>query len=217
MTGLTGPELDLGSNDEVFWFWVRREQPPALYYCRHDQFAMSPARQTLPIQPEWLIEAMGIAPFDPALPQEGPYPLPNDRLEIRTIRNTPEGPTKKITILDGSQGWILEQRILDSHDRLLARSISSNHRRDALTGLVMPSVVQVECPPAKFSMRIDLGNVEINPRLDDRGALWAMPNYPNVRTINLADPNPNVLQPIPAPQAVIPGQPQASSSQWRQR
>lgn len=47
VSGFTGPELDLGSNDELFWFWVRREQPPALYFCRHDQFAMSPARQSL--------------------------------------------------------------------------------------------------------------------------------------------------------------------------
>ena len=30
-TGLTGTELDLGSNDDLFWFWVRREQPPAMY------------------------------------------------------------------------------------------------------------------------------------------------------------------------------------------
>ena len=222
-TGLTGPELDLGSNDEMFWFWVRREQPPTLYYCRHDQYAFSPARHTLPIQPEWLIEAMGIAPFDPALPQQGPYPPPNDRLEIRTVRDTPEGPTTKITILDGSQGWILEQRILDSRGQLLARSMSGNHRRDPLTGLVMPSVVQVDCPPARFSMRIDLGNVEINPRLDDRGGLWTMPRYPNVRLVNLADPNAMNLQPIPAPQPVAVPQPAASGqfqappAQWRPR
>jgi hypothetical protein len=188
-----------------------------LYYCRHDQFATSPARQKLPLQPEWLIEAMGTAAFDPALPHQGPYPLPNDRLEIRTIRDTPEGPTTKITILDGSQGWILEQRIVDARGQLLARSMSSNHRRDPLTNLVMPSVVQVDCPPAKFSMRIDLGTVEINPRLDNRGGLWAMPTYPNVRLVNLAEPIPNSLQPIPAPQPSAPGQPQGPSSQWRPR
>ena len=34
-TGILGEELDLGSNDELFWFWARRSQPPALYFCRH--------------------------------------------------------------------------------------------------------------------------------------------------------------------------------------
>ncbi len=64
-TLVTGPELDVGSNDELFWFWVRRAQPPATYYCRHDEFASSPVRRDLPIDPYWLIEAFGIAEFDP--------------------------------------------------------------------------------------------------------------------------------------------------------
>ena len=39
--GLTGPEVDLGSNDQFFWFWIKRSQPPAVYFCRHDQFPTS--------------------------------------------------------------------------------------------------------------------------------------------------------------------------------
>ena len=131
-TGLTGTEIDLGSNDELFWFWMRRNQPPAMYYCRHDQFATSQARQTTPFEPGWLIEALGVTEFDPALPHQGPYPLPNDRLRIDTIRNTPEGPVTKITIVDGSQGWVLEQHLFDARRRLLASSVASGHRRDPL-------------------------------------------------------------------------------------
>ena len=95
MTGLTGPELDLGSNDEVFWFWVRREQPPALYYCRHDQFAASPARQTLPIQPEWLIEAMGIAPFDPGAADRGRIHCPTIGWRSEPFATRPRGRPRK--------------------------------------------------------------------------------------------------------------------------
>ena len=54
-----GPEVDLGSNDQLFWFWIKRSQPPAIYFCRHDQFATSRARQMIPIHPNWLIEALG--------------------------------------------------------------------------------------------------------------------------------------------------------------
>ena len=57
VTPITGTEVDLGSNEELFWMWVRRNQPPALYYCRHDQFATSTARQILPVEPEWIVEA----------------------------------------------------------------------------------------------------------------------------------------------------------------
>ncbi len=191
-TGLTGTEFDVGSNDELFWFWLRRNDPPAMYYCRHDQFASSQAKQMLPFEPQWLVDAMGLAEFDPALPHQGPFPLPNDRLQIRTIRETPEGPVTKITIVDGSQGWILEQQIYDARRRLLASATASGHRRDPLSNLVMPGAVSINCPAAQFSMRIDLGSVEINRLSGDPAALWSMPNYPGAPLVNLADPN---LQP----------------------
>ena len=186
-TGLTGTELDLGSNDALFWFWLRRNEPQAVYYCRHDQFASSPARQTMPFEPGWLIEALGVVELDPGLPHQLST-LPNDRLRIDTIQNTPEGPVTKIMILDGSQGWILEQHVFDAQHRLLASSVAGQHRRDPLSGLVMPKVVSVNCPAAQFSMRINLGNVEINRLPDDSAKLWSMPSYPGAALVDLAHP-----------------------------
>ena len=147
-TGLTGRELDLGSNEQMFWFWVRRNQPPAIYYRRHDQFATCSARQLIPVEPEWLIEALGTAELDPALPYQGPTPLANDRLEIRSIRETPSGPTTKIIIIDAAQGWVLEQHIFDAENHLKASSIASGHRRDPITGLIMPATVRINVPAA---------------------------------------------------------------------
>src|SRR5262245_45035271 len=36
-TAITGAEVDLGSNDDLFWVWVRRNDPSTLFYCRHAQ------------------------------------------------------------------------------------------------------------------------------------------------------------------------------------
>ena len=44
-TSATGPEVDLGSNEEVFWFWVNRNEPPAVYFDRHSQRAGSAAQK----------------------------------------------------------------------------------------------------------------------------------------------------------------------------
>jgi hypothetical protein len=208
-TGLTGTEVDLGSNDELFWFWMHRNRPPDVYYCRHDRFAVSPARQTTPFEPQWLIEALGIAGFDPALPHQGPFPMPDDRLRIDTIRNTPDGPEKKVTIIDGSQGWVLEQYIFDPQQRLVAKSVASEHRRDPLSGLVMPKVVTITSPPAQFAMRIDLGNVEINRLGGDPAALWSMPTYPGANFVDIGDPNfrPPASPPPAAVQARRPPSP----------
>jgi hypothetical protein len=208
-----GAELDLGSNDEVFWFWMKREQPPAVYYCRHDQFAVSHTRQMLPFEPAWLIEALGVAEIDPGLPHQGPTFLPNDRLRIDTILNTPGGPVTKITIIDGSQGWILEQHLYDARRRLLASSIASGHRRDPLTNLVMPTVVEIRCPAAQLAMRIDLGNIEINRLSGDPASLWSMPSYPNTPLVDMGDPN--FRFPEPPAQAAAAGRQAAPPADWR--
>ena len=186
---LASAELDLGSNDELFWAWVKRAQPAAMLYCRHDQFAASRLRQMTPLEPEWFIEALGIAEFDPGLPHQEPRRLPGDKLEIRTIRETPQGPMMKVTVLDAAQAWILEQRLYDSQGRLVASSTTSRHRRDPATGLVMPTLVSINFPPAKVELRLDLGNVQINRLAGNPSEIWSMPNYQGYPVVDLGAPN----------------------------
>ena len=144
--------------------------------------------QMLPFEPSWLIEALGVAEIDPGLPHQGPYFLPNDRLRIDTIRNTPAGPMTKVTILDGSQGWILEQDLYDAQRRPLASSIARGHRRDPLSESGDADGRRDRCPAAQLSMRIDLGNVEINRLSGDPGALWSIPNYPDTPLVEHGRP-----------------------------
>jgi hypothetical protein len=198
-TGLTGPELDIGSNDELFWFWVRRAELPGVYFCRHDEFPTCPMRHLVPIEPEWLIEALGIAELDPALPHQGPTPLPGDRFEIRTIRETLQGPMTKATVIDGLRGWIVEQRLYDAEGRLVASATASRHGADPLNGLVVPGVVEIDCPAARLAMRIDLGNARVNRLSGDPGQLWAMPSYAGAPPIDLCGPG--VSPPGTAPAA----------------
>ncbi len=186
-TGLTGTELDLGSNDSVFWVWILR-QPP-MVYCRHDQFATSPARRIVPIEPDWLIEAIGLAEFDPALRHEGPIVHPGGRLEVRTVRPTPDGPITKQTMIDGTTAVVLSQSLFNARGALVAEAIASRHRRDPASGLILPRIVEIDSPPADFSMRLDLGNVRINPPEGISPELWAMPNPSGTPGVDLADPN----------------------------
>jgi hypothetical protein len=186
--GLTGSELDLGSNDSLFWFWVRRAEPQAVYFCRHDQFATSPARQMAPIQPDWLIEALGVSTFDMNLPLEGPYPASGGRLEIRTIKETPEGTITKRTYVDASQGWVMGQEIYNAQTMLLMGSEISNYQRDVRTGLWMPGTVKISCPSANFSMQLNLGKVEVNVPPANPTEMFTMPALQGVPTVDIGNP-----------------------------
>ena len=33
LSQFTGRELDMGSNDELFWFWIRRDSQPSVYFA----------------------------------------------------------------------------------------------------------------------------------------------------------------------------------------
>ena len=99
------PELDVGSNDELFWFWIKRNQPRAMFFCRHDRFRSSRARQMIPVNPDWLAEALGTVCLDPGLPYQGPYPLKGDLLELRVLLDTPDGQQAKRIVVDGYGPW----------------------------------------------------------------------------------------------------------------
>jgi hypothetical protein len=184
---IAGAELDLGSNDAEFWFWIRRNDPPGVYFCRHDQFAASPARQMIPIQPDWLIDALGVSTFDPSLPHQGPFLL-NGMQEIRTVKETAEGPITKITHIDPSQGWVLEQIIYDAQSRELVRSEATGYRRDPRSGLWMPRIVKVNCASANFQMQLDLGNVEINVPPASPAETFARPAMQNAPAVDIGNP-----------------------------
>lgn len=182
-----GPEVDLGSNDQLFWFWIKRSQPPALYYCRHDQYTTSQARRMIPIDPNWLIEALGTLEIDPSLAHQGPYPDKGNRIQIRTVYDTPEGSNMKVTIIDSVSAWVMEQQIYDTQGHLRARSVVEDYRRDPRTRLYVPTAVRVECPAVGFSMRIDLGEVQVNQLQGNPIELWSMPNYPGSPLVDLGN------------------------------
>lgn len=184
-----GPELDLGANEDVFWLWVRRNQPPALFFCRRDQFAVSSARQIIPVEPEWLIEAIGLTRFDPLESYEGPKPVGSGRVEIRSHKLSSLGDMTKITILDAWDGTVLEQHLYDAQGQRIATSITSKYKRDPNSGAALPRSIDVQWPTAQMSFHLDVNDWQVNAIPAENLLLWAKPDYPGYPNVDLADPN----------------------------
>jgi hypothetical protein len=194
-TLLTGPEVDLGSNDELFWFWMRRATQPAVFYCRHAQFGASLARNLLPVEPEWLIDALGLPMLDPAGEHSEPVPVGQGRLRVETRLHRPEGDLRRIIVVDEARGWVLEEHLYDAAGRHLASALLSGHRHDPLANVVLPRQVKIVWPSTRQEMTIELNNVVVNQLPGDPQQLWSMPSYAGAPPLNLADPN---LQLAPA-------------------
>jgi hypothetical protein len=187
--GMAGPEIDIGSNDEVFWFWAKRGDPAAIYFCRHDQFQYAAARQVLPVQPDWIAEALGLVYFDPTLDHRGPFPRGADQLEIHSIIPSPEGNLTKVTVLDAQHAWVLQQQIYDSRKQLLASAIASRHRYDPIAGVSLPRQVDIQLPPAQLSFRIQVVDYLVNQLSSNPQQLWSMPQIEGYPLIDLAGPS----------------------------
>jgi hypothetical protein len=191
-TAVTGSELDIGSNDDLFWLWIRRHQPPVMLYCRHDQYAQSSARRLLPIRAEWMPELLGLVQFRPEDRHDGPFPLPDGRIEIRTriasAGGGADGEMLKSTILDGTTGLVLEQHLFTVAGERLASARTTKHRVDPQSGAALPRFVEVSWPTSGIEFQLEISAISTNVPASDPGQLWQMPAYEGYQPIDLADP-----------------------------
>jgi hypothetical protein len=189
-TQLTGPELDLGSNNELFWLWAARMPEPSVYYARHDQFATSQARQMLTIEPGWLIEALGLVEIDPASVLEGPHAEGNDRVKLRTTVASAGGQYTRLLMLHPRYAWVLEQHVYDERGQLIGSAFCSGHEYHTVDGVSLPKRITVQMPQGLPRLQLDIDRWAINQPLVDAATAFELPrsqlgNYPFV---DMADP-----------------------------
>ncbi len=184
-TAVTGPEIDLGSNPELFWFWVRRNEPPALYFCRHDQFANSAAPQMLPVDPNWIGDALGLVELNPNASYEGPFPRTDGSLELRCAISTPSGPMTRVVVVDKDRAWVLEQHLYDSASAPVASAIAENFVYDPVAMVSLPRRVTLRVPKADMALAIDIGTLAVNTPAGDPAQLWSMPALDGYARVDL--------------------------------
>ncbi|MFO7908154.1 MAG: hypothetical protein ACQESR_29710 [Planctomycetota bacterium] len=198
LSQFTGRELDLGSNDELFWFWIRRAQQPGIYYARHDEFAVSPARDLIPIEPHRLPETLGLVRFEQTEHHAGPT-LRDNLLEIRSRIPSPRGDMTRVILLDATYGWIVEQHYYDASGQLLFSARASEHRYYPDDAVTMPHRVEVQVlpgQPAQLAFEIEVGRFMFNRLSGERSELWSLPTIEGVPAVDIADPD---FQPPGAP------------------
>jgi hypothetical protein len=213
-TQLLGPELDLGSNDQLFWLWAGRMPDPSLFFARHDQFAGSKARQMLAVEPAWLIEALGLVEIQPGSVIDGPHPDGHDRVQLRTTLASAGGAYTRLLMLHNKFAWVLEQQVFDERGQLAASAKSSGHEYYAIDGVSLPKRIEVQLPHAALRLQLDIDRWAINQPLPDAQTVFELPrtqlgNYP---LVDLADPSF-----VPPGGGLAPTAPQRTTQQPRPR
>ena len=201
LMGVSEMGVDVGSNEEQFWIWSKAAlpgQPPAMYWASHDQFQRSQVRQAIPLEPKWLIDALGVIQFDPSDVHHGPVMAANGRMQLFTIRQTPTGPQTRVALFSSSTGIIEQQAAYDSSNRLIAYTNSSQYRSYAEHQISLPQRIElhmIQPDGQDVKMVVDLGSFSIGTPtakalFGDPDKMWAMPDPAGVPKIDLAQVSP---------------------------
>ncbi len=187
----TGRELDMGSNDDVFWFWVRRDTQPAIYFARHSQYATSNVRDLVPVEPSRLIDSIGLIRFDPADRHDQPVARDDDRIEVRSHLPTPRGDMTRVAVIDGKYGWVLEQHLYDTTGQLLLSARASKFRFYPMDGVSLPHHIDVQVTPgqpSQMAFEVDVNSYLINRLYGEPNELWSLPDIEGYPLVNIAAP-----------------------------
>ena len=193
LLGVSELGVDVGSNAERFWFWTKVAAPgqePGIYFANHQDYRNSKFHQMIPIEPGWLIDALGFVEFRPDDRVEGPFRRPQDNnLEIRTFRQSGSNQTIRVSVIDPIYGWVSQQSIYDGSGQLIAFANSNKYRHYEELGVNLPDQIVLTAYSAdreKITIVIDASSYKLNSIYGDPDKLWSMPNPGNVRLINLS-------------------------------
>jgi hypothetical protein len=188
--GLSG--FDVGSNEKEFWIWKQAGtpgDPPALYFARHDEYATSGLQEQLQLQPDWLLDGLGLISFDPGDRHVGPNPRSDGRLEIVSYMNQGPQSTIRVATIDAKSGVVVRQTFYNQGGKRIAYVDSIQYQYLPEDQVALPKRIEIHvfAPTGEESkLSVDIGNYTLNALFGDPEKMWAMPNPPDVRRIDLS-------------------------------
>ncbi|GAA5510822.1 hypothetical protein [Novipirellula caenicola] len=175
-----GAGMDMGSNDEVFWFEVPEgvAMSKTLYYAEHAKYRQQLQRAILPVDPTWVMDALGLVQLDPSTVVNGPVKRDDGKLEIRSVIQMPDGLYQRVYLIEPSAGYVTNQFLYAPDNHLIAQSTATNHRYYDEHQCALPHQVELNLTPAMgqpLRMKITIGSYAVNQLLSGDPQLFTMP------------------------------------------
>jgi len=159
------PVVDLGSNDQEFWYWVKDKQTPYLYHCSYADLARGTVRLPFPFQPDMVLTALGLGTYDPG---RNYRVNPSSRfLELIEDTVTPDGKTvDKVTVFNrmevrGTEPQVVAHALRTKQGQLICTATIKRVTIDSASGAIVPQHVVVVWPVEKVQMEMRLQNIRV--------------------------------------------------------
>lgn len=171
-----GKETDIGSNQDYFWFWSKRMQPPALFYSSHVNLYKTNLRT--PFHPVWMMDIIGINSINlkDAL-------VFKHKDNIVVSRNDISVTGKRITrvyLIDPQKMAFCGHYIYDKHDQIIVSAeIFEYHEVD---GYFLPKKITINWFEENIQVKWVLQKPAINKTININS--WIMPHISNKIDLN---------------------------------
>jgi hypothetical protein len=189
---LGSQQVDLGSNDQEFWYWIGKADPPYLFHCSYADFPRASGRMPFPFQPDWIMEAMGIGEYGPA----EKYQVVDRGKTLELVEQTvsPAGErVRKVTVFNrtqtrGADPQVLAHMLQDANGKEICGAYVSEVRQDPATGAILPHRIRLVYPTERIELKLKLDEVAVNRPIDAQrtALLFSRPNLSNVQAFDLA-------------------------------
>jgi hypothetical protein len=189
-------EIDIGSNDREFWYWIAKAEPARQFYCSYKDLAGRRARKLpFPFPPDWIMEALGLAAYGP--PER--YTLMTGSGEVTLVEatRTPDGkPLRKLIVMKrkpvrSPAPQVVQYLLQDgtSGREICSARITETQVDDGGSGKagILPRRMEfrwVLPDERRLKLAMKLDGMEVNPRI--KSELFVRRPIQGVRSCNLA-------------------------------
>ncbi|MFO0814874.1 MAG: hypothetical protein U0796_16765 [Gemmatales bacterium] len=154
-------EADLGSNDQEFWFYMKRNDPPDLFFCSYND--LPSAQIKLPLQPDWIAEALCVQELNPAEYEMFQF---KSGVELRKrITSNGEQLVKCILIANSgpNSGRVVMHRLVRANNQEIWRAEITEYQLQKDVGnYAIPYQVKITCPEHKVVVELKIKNCKVN-------------------------------------------------------
>ena len=186
-----GEAVDIGSNDQEFWFWGKESRPANVLVCSHDEIAAATQVTSLPLpfRPDWLMEVLGVVPISGSKYEIRRANPKSPIVELVSVQRTPDQqPVRRIVKVDLPHGVVLEHRVESMEGQMIAKAVLARHFRDPQTRLILPRQISIDWPAAEqqVSLSLEFNQVEFNSPAEGL-AMWEVPQMDGFPEFNIGE------------------------------
>jgi hypothetical protein len=162
------PAVDIGSNNEEFWFWISQGKDEdgvaRVHYCSYADMAAGKARMPFPFQPDMIVAALGMGDYDP----QKEYTIREDAKTVSLVEKAVSAqglPVQKVTqfnklTVGPNKPQVIAYYLLDDKGNEICRASVLDVQ--TVGTVVLPKHVKLVWRPQQIEMSMRLFDTEVN-------------------------------------------------------